>query len=733
VIELRQALFGKNHRDVANSLNTLAVLLYMKGNYEGAEHVYQQILAIRRRVHWPAHPELAIALINLAVLYRSMGRYTEADARYQEAQAILRSTVSEWHPYVAISLYRSAVLRAATGQYQGALTLLEQAAALDARMIGQVFAMGSESHRLAYVSTFKGALTAVLSLTVTHLAASPSARQAAFTLVVRRKGMTAEALILQRDVVLSGKYPELAAPLQALHGLRMQIARKALEGPGTTGLKVHRQLLKQWEADKERREEELARHIPEMHLMPHLRSADCHTLAHALPAGAALVEFVRFREFDFAAVPALGEPQWKATRYVAFVLPAGAPDNVCMINLGEADPIDQLIARWRAAITGEQEEGRVETQAPQTRAATSTWDAGVRSAILDTCRHLGEMTHRTYRKDGLEEGIALRRALFDPLLPALEGRHRLILAPDGNLTRLPFEALPVGEHRYLIDTYTISYVSVGRDILHFGDTPLAQTSDALVVADPDFDLGATSTTKSGVPFPSLRGARDEGEQVGACLRVIPWLQAVALESRLKMCHSPRILHLATHGFFLPDMTLAPEEDMLGMGPMHPGEESRLAWVARVSNPLLHSGLALAGANTWAQGSEPPPEAEDGILTAEDVTGLDLRATEVVVLSACETGLGKVHAGEGVFGLRRAFVLAGAKTLVMSLWKVPDVQTQALMRDFYGRLLAGWPRVEALRAAQLMIKQRKSHPFFWGAFICQGESGPLPEHTAGANV
>jgi CHAT domain-containing protein len=140
------------------------------------------------------------------------------------------------------------------------------------------------------------------------------------------------------------------------------------------------------------------------------------------------------------------------------------------------------------------------------------------------------------------------------------------------------------------------------------------------------------------------------------------------------------------------------------------------------NPLLRSGLALAGVNTWLRQGNPPPEAEDGLLTAEDVSGLDLLDTELVVLSACETGLGEVRVGEGVFGLRRAFVLAGAKTLVMSLWKVPDQQTQELMADFYRRILSGQPRPDALRTAQLSLREKYPHPFYWGAFICQGEPG-----------
>ena len=236
--------------------------------------------------------------------------------------------------------------------------------------------------------------------------------------------------------------------------------------------------------------------------------------------------------------------------------------------------------------------------------------------------------------------------------------------------------------------------------------------------------------RSAYHFDRLPGTRAEGERVAALLDVSPWLDATALEGRLKTaCHSPRILHLATHGFFLPDQQRDLNREGRGFG-FDFGEFSGARdGLARLSgpmmeNPMLRSGLALAGANTWLKAGNLPEEAEDGLLTAEDVTGLDLLATELVVLSACETGLGQVHVGEGVFGLRRAFVLAGAKTLVMSLWKVPDEQTRELMEDFYGRLLAGQGRAEALREAQLAMKAKYPDPFYWGAFICQGDPSPL---------
>jgi CHAT domain-containing protein len=338
-------------------------------------------------------------------------------------------------------------------------------------------------------------------------------------------------------------------------------------------------------------------------------------------------------------------------------------------------------------------------------------------------------------------GSKLRETIFDPLLRTLGGRTRLLLAPDGELTRLPFEVLPsdpVGGR--LIDTYQISYLNTGRDVLRFGLATTVQPTDAVVAGDPDFDLAqqvssapapATASARRSrdfdrtkYHFDRLPGTRIEAERIAALLGVQPWLEHDVLKGRLKQdCRSPRILHLATHGFFLQDQPHDPNRGGSDLGVIggEPDGSGRLSGPLP-ENPLLRAGLALAGANTWLQEKPLPPEAEDGLLTAEDVSGLDLLATELVVLSACETGLGEVRTGEGVFGLQRAFVLAGAKTLVMSLWSVPDEPTRELMEDFYQRLLAGQPRAEALREAQRKLKSHYPDPYFWGAFICQGDPG-----------
>jgi CHAT domain-containing protein len=200
----------------------------------------------------------------------------------------------------------------------------------------------------------------------------------------------------------------------------------------------------------------------------------------------------------------------------------------------------------------------------------------------------------------------------------------------------------------------------------------------------------------------LPGTLIEGERIARRLGVSPLLGEGALEGRLKNASSPRVFHLATHGFFLPDQQTEACSQSRNLVLADGGVGGGLSSLSDLSweSPMLRSGLALAGANTFLKGGTPPKEAEDGFLTAEDVMELDLLDTELVVLSACETGLGAVHMGEGVFGLRRAFIVAGAKTLVMSLWKVPDLATSFLMDRLYDNLLTrGLDRDLALRDAQ----------------------------------
>jgi CHAT domain-containing protein/tetratricopeptide (TPR) repeat protein len=797
VLEIHRTTLGENSLEYTFSLVNLAITYEHLGDHAAAVALYRQALESR--------PEDFLCL-RLAGLYQSMGDHAAALPLYRQALEIQRtaddkysgsaypladmadSLVAMGDHAAALPLYRQALeilgtaredsgdyieilnhlaaLYAAADRASDAIPLMEQAAAIDDRqMIGQGFKFHSEEWRASILNASHASYFPLLSLVLQHLGDSPDAIHAAYELVLRRKAIGAEAIAAQRDAVRRGKYPSLEPQLRDLAALRMKIARKTLAGPGPEDLESHKRVLGEWKDQRERLEEVLARQIPEMNLEQKLRASDRRAVAMNLPDGVALVEFVRSPVSDFQSLlarpklnrkgkryGAIGMLDWKPDCYVAFMLSGDAPDDVQMIVLGEAEPIDRLIADFRAGIIA-----NVETKDD---------------------RNMAKLREETPSTPVSDAGAGLRLALFDRLAPALGSRTRLLIAPDGDLTRLPFEALPTGNGRCMIDDYQISYLSCGRDVLRFGTGVTGQPGEPLIVADPDFDLEEMITTgpvpanpwfwsrligrckkaiktplksvptpattagtvgrhsrdldrnRSAYHFHRLPGTRAEGEWVATRLDVSPWLDATALEGRLKSaCRSPRILHLATHGFFLPDQKrdLNREGHSIGfnLGEFSGAQDGpgRLS-VPLMEDPMLRSGLALAGANTWLKAGNLPEEAEDGLMTAEDVAGLDLVDTELVVLSACETGLGQVHRGEGVFGLRRAFVLAGAKTLVMSLWKVPDEPTRELMEHFYGRLLAGQGRAEALREAQLAMKAKYPDPFYWGAFICQGDPSPL---------
>jgi len=375
-----------------------------------------------------------------------------------------------------------------------------------------------------------------------------------------------------------------------------------------------------------------------------------------VPQGAVLLEMVRYRPTG----PRAGQA---AERYGTYVIRAGG--EAAYIDLGEAAPVDKLVGEFRAALA-----------TPE------------RLAARDLGRKLDDI-------------------LMRPVRARLGNATTLYVAPEGSLNLVPLSALVDEKGTYLLERYTINYLASGRDLLVLGRDEKPR-GPALIIADPAFDQRAGSpqptdgAQRRSRDFRSTKYERLPGTATEAqtLKRVLPDAAVLtgtaATETAAKKVAGPRILHIATHGFFLEDL---------------PGESE---------DPMLRSGLVFAGVNALSSAED------DGVLTALEASNLDLRGTKLVVLSACETGLGEVRNGEGVFGLRRAFVVAGAETLLMSLWQVADEATKDLMTSYYSRLSKGEPRAEALRQAQLaMLKDAKTaHPFFWAAFISSGESGTL---------
>jgi len=401
-----------------------------------------------------------------------------------------------------------------------------------------------------------------------------------------------------------------------------------------------------------------------------IRPVTLEVVQAAIPGDAVLLEFAVFRPFDPKAER--NEDAYGPPHYAAYVIPKhGTPSG---FDLGAAAEIDPLVVRLRDALR-------------------NPADTGARA-----------------------RGRALDERVLRPLRARLTGAKRLLLSPDGALNLVPFEALVDQRGRYLIERYATSYLTSGRDLLRM-QIPRAAPGRPVIIADPLFGEPAAAAPpflaldarrsvtigpdRSALYFAPLSGSALEGRAIKSLFPDASLLIGRrATKTALGSVAAPRILHIASHGFFLDD-------DAAGTAG------------AVGDNPMLRSGLAFAGANL--------PGPASGIMTGLEAASLNLWGTSLVTLSACDTGVGEVRNGEGVYGLRRAFMLAGSESLVMSLWPITDAVARDTMVAYYARLRDGFGRGDALRAAKLAIMRRPAfrHPYYWGGFIQSGDWTPLP--------
>jgi CHAT domain-containing protein len=308
----------------------------------------------------------------------------------------------------------------------------------------------------------------------------------------------------------------------------------------------------------------------------------------------------------------------------------------------------------------------------------------------------------------------LRNRLLSPILPLLEGVSRLYIVPDSELFTLPFDLLPT-EDGQTIDHFTISHLWHGSELsgsqVFLGQPP--RPAEPLVVSAPDMAAG---TTLAKLKFADLPAAKTEGDQLASRLGANHLEGPGATKEAVTAAQKPEIVHFATHSFYIPYSKpgSAPSSSMVDT-PLF-----RARSILR--DPMRRSGIALAGADPELNA---PTASSPGILFAEEVLDLDLRDTDLAVLSTCQSGLGDPLPGDGIQGLRRAFRAAGVKSVVSSLWKVPDEATREFMLDFYDRLLNKVPRAQALQEAKLELRKKyKNDPLYWAGFVLDGPGDAL---------
>lgn len=727
-LAVRQDQLGGQHPLTADSLANLAGLYDVMGLYEQAEPLYRQALAIQEP-YGDTHPGLSVTLNNLAGLYRDTGRYPEAVALFQRALAIRQQHLGANHPSTAIVLSNLAGLALAQASPLEALTYLRQGLQVEDHNLSTHLPFQSEREQLAYLDSISRSDHGMISLHLQHLPDNSDASQLALLTLLQRKGRILDVVSDSYQRLrhrLTGEYPPL---LDQLSATRQELARLIFSRDLALSPNQYQARLTQLEAQANQLERRLSRQSSP--LQAQSQPVDMADIAAQLPPSSVLVEYFRYRPFD--ATTAVQRERFGPPRYAAYLL---FPDSrIAAIDLGDAAAIDEAIQAF--------------TQLLQAPSATLRGSATV------------TVEPRPDRVAAASN--TLSDLILAPIAPYLQDVAHLVISPDGELNRLPFEALqPERGGDYLVQRYQISYLTSGRDLLKFDLTP-PSTQPAVVIANPDYEKATVDVAQSrnivqvaadlasevqpasgGKPqiprspsdaepnrrspelsqlqFGPLPGTAAEVDAIESLLPdAIILTTEQATETALKQVQAPRILHIATHGFFLP--TIDRPSDRPSPGSFNTSVTTNpLASVGiPVENPLLRSGLALAGFNSRSSGDD------DGVLTALEAANLNLFGTQLVVLSACDTGVGAIANGEGVYGLRRALAIAGANTQVMSLWQVSDRGTQTLMARYYERLMAGMGRSEALRAVQLeMINAGGpySHPYYWAAFILAGDWRPL---------
>jgi CHAT domain-containing protein/lipopolysaccharide biosynthesis regulator YciM len=675
------------HQDTAIFRLSLGLLYHRRGDYAKAAPLYLSALATFEKALGPNHQRVGEVLGLLAELYVINGDYAKAEPLFQRVTALFEAAWgADYFNLAGVFVYR-ARMAAAQGKIAEAVAFQTRANAIIEYNLALNLAIGSERQKLAYLTKLPEQMNQAIGLHVRFAAEDLAARELAATAVLQHKGRVQEALSDGLASLRRRFSAEDQALLDRLNGVTSELARLALNGPRGLSLAEHRKKLKPLEEQRDTLESEISRRSAGFYARS--QPATLAAIQSAIPDDAALIEIAVYRPADVIANQAKTDDK---PRYIAYVM--RKQGEVRWRELGGAMEIDKEIDELRKALRDPR------------------------------------------RRDAQQLARTLDQKIMQPLRPLLGDATQLLISPDGALSLIPFEILVDEQNGYLVERFSCTYLTSGRDLLRL-QVARQSKSSPVIFANPLFgepELLVTAKTR----IPKLRGigvdsraGKRQSETSGADLSNIYfaplggthleaqaikslfaeaaiWTGTQATESLLKKVAAPRIMHIATHGFFLTDTPQASDTGAEKTRAINTG--------VKIENPLLRSGLALAGANLNKN------SGDDGILTALEATSLNLWGTKLVTLSACDTGVGEVKNGEGIYGLRRAFVLAGSETLVMSLWPVSDYVTRELMTAYYKGLKQGQGRGEALRQVQLAMLKRKGreHPFFWASFIQAGE-------------
>jgi CHAT domain-containing protein/Tfp pilus assembly protein PilF len=768
-VAIWQRVLGPRHPYVGAALDSLAEVFAEQGRLDDARTLYERALDVRLHALQPAHRDVAETLTSLAETLGRLGDLPQAlacsrraltiwgrigssdDGRYARALAVqaqlslqaddprateqftdaiarLEKIVGTVHPDVATAQAGLAAALLRRGRYAEALTKALRAEDMAREHVRVTTRYLAERQALFFAGRRPPALDIALSA-LGRGPMSPPDNARVLDAVIRSRALVLDELATRRRTTVEARALSLEPLVKALVTARQRLANLLVAGPRADSAASYLPLVTQAQREKERAERALAEQSVRFRRELAHSQTGLDEVRAALPHHTALVSYVRYTD-DRTPDPRKPRPA-PATAYAVFVLRAGESE-VSFEPLGAAATLDDLIARWREVVS-----------VPPS-SVNGSWSSA-------------DLRYRT-------AGMALRRRIWDPIRVRLRGVANVLIVPDGPLNLVSFAALPSSNAEFLVDRGpAIHYLSAERDLTEANDRRPSR-GGLLAIGAPAFDdepfparagtaAAATDVRLAGgselrqptvpchgfaglrfSPLPAAqlevdeiasvwtgrtsptRGGHDGGSSPSRVLA-----GADATEAAVKqLAPGQRVLHFATHGFFLGSSCAAALEGTRSVGGLAGAD---VGTGESLENPLVRSGLALAGANRRAT---QPGAHEDGILTAEEVAGLELDGVEWAVLSACDTGIGEMKAGEGVFGLRRAFQIAGASTVIMSLWAVEDYSARQWMRALYdARVRQKLDTIHAVRRASLnVLRDRRhrgmtTHPFYWAGFVAAG--------------
>jgi len=728
--EIRKNVFGEDHPDYATSLNNLAGLYNEIGEYEKSEPFYLQAAEIRKEILGESHPDYAESLDNIAGLYERMGREAESEQLYLKTLEIRKNVLGEDHPEYAMSLNNLAYLYNGMGQYEKSETLLLMAIEISRKTLGENhldFALGLSNLAFTYIHKEEylkaehlfiqenKIITNNLFSIFNNLSEKEKGSYLANNFFLNNSNNSllynyrkTSSLFYKNnyDLQLLLKSLSLVSSKNVLGELRKstdtiiqrkfakwQTIKSILAKQYSLPVSSRRSDLTKLEEQAEVFEKELTRSLKEFKNLHQSIQINTSRVCKELSIDEKAIEFVSFKLYN---------KQWTdSIIYAAYVL-AKNDSNPIFIPLFEEKQLRQLLDS-----TG--------------KSATNTAKAFYRGLDI--------------KDKNTKQGEALYKLIWQPLEPYLKGVKRISYSPAGKLYSIAFHALPIDSTSLLLEKYQLQqYTSTRQVVLRETEAQAIKPKNIVLFGDANFSMDSTQLIKqqtnqaknsistsvytpskrssNNSSWPSLPGTAEEVDKIKRLftenkVAAKIFINTTASEENLKALsgNSPQILHIATHGFFLPEPDKKKKEARV--------EQNNTYTLA--DDPLLRTGLLLSGGNYVWSGKTPIDGVEDGIATAYEISQLNLSNTELVVLSACETALGDVKGSEGVFGLQRAFKMAGVKKMIVSLWQVPDKETAELMTTFYGYWMKGKTINDAFTQAQSDMR-KKYAPFYWAAFV-----------------